>query len=117
MDYSGTPEPTFWCKWFGGVAVPIFFAIYGTRCCILEQAILHGRGISGLELLGKEAVALGLAWISLAFFLHFHHFWSALARLGILSELGKIVSALFFIASMGYVLCSVASGWCGIGWR
>lgn len=110
--FSGTPEPTLWSKWFGGVAVPILFAIYGTRCCILKHATLFGQKGSKLELSGNEAVALGFAWVSIAFFLHFHYFWPALARLGILSELGKAISALCFIGSLGYVLWSIVSGWC-----
>lgn len=108
--FSGTPEPTFWSKWFGGVLVPVCIANYALRCCISQQAVLVGSRHSSLDLSGKPAVFLGLAWLSGAFFLHFHYFWSTLRRLGVFTDLGKIISLLCLIGTFGYVLWSIVTG-------
>ena len=105
------PEPTFWSKWFGGIIVPALFMYSGIFDCIRKQAVLHGRDATSLELADTDAVALGITWISAACFLHFHYFWTACPRLIVLSEFGKIVSALCFIGSLGYVFWSILSGW------
>ena len=109
-DLAGFPEPTFWSKWFGGATIPVWILAYGIHCCIQKQAVLIGRG-SRMELSGNEAIALGLAWISAACFLHVHYFWTASPCLAVLSELGKTVSALCLISSLGYLFWSIISGW------
>jgi hypothetical protein len=60
---------------------------------------------------GSEAIAMGITWICLGLFLHFHYFWPTLKRLYIFSELGKIVAAFGFIASLGYVFWSILKSW------
>ena len=63
-----------------------------------------------MDLNGKKAVAMGLAWISASCFLHFHYFWGNLDRLRMFSGIGKTLSALGFICSFGYVLWKVIMG-------
>jgi hypothetical protein len=111
---SGTPEPTIWTKWFGGIIVPAVTLGYGIRCCILKKAIFigtAGRGRSGMELDGTEAIAMGITWMCLALFIHFHYFWPTLKRLYIFTDLGKTVAAFGFIASLGYVFWSIMKSW------
>jgi hypothetical protein len=111
---SGTPEPTIWTKWFGGLIVPAVTLAYGINCCIVKKALFIGTagfGRHGMKLDGSEAVAMGITWICLALFIHFHYFWPTLKRLYIFTELGKIVSALGLIASLGYVFWSIVKSW------
>lgn len=111
---SGTPEPTIWTKWFGGLIVPAVMLSYGTRSCILKQSVLFGGGRfgrRGIELDGSEAVAMGITWICLGLFLNFHYFWPTLKRLYVFTDLGKIVAAVGFIASLGYLFWSIMKSW------
>ena len=101
--FEDFPEPTFWSKWFGGIIIPMLVFALGARDCIEKQAVLRGRYGNHTNLSGDEAVALGLAWISAACFLHVHYFWTASPRLAVLSELGKKVSFLCAIGSLGYI--------------
>jgi len=98
---SGTPQPTFWSKWFGGLIVPVVLTIYATRCCIWQQGVFIGKGI--LRVTGKTAVFLGLAWLSGAAFLHFHYFWPTLKRLYIFADAGKVISLFCWLGTFGYV--------------
>ena len=107
---SSTPEPTFWSKWFGGVIVPVGIAIYALHCCISQQASLLGQRGAKINLSGMQAVFYGLAWLSGAFFLHFHYFWPTLKRLWIFTNLGKIISLLCLIGTFGYVLWTIIMG-------
>ena len=108
--FSGTPETTFWSKWFGGVITPLFCFSYGLYCCISQQAVFIGsRGIT-LDVSGKIAILLGLAWISGALFLHFHYFWPTFRRLWILTDFGKIISLIALIVTFGYAVWSIIMG-------
>jgi len=110
-EFPGTTEDIFWSKWVSGFFLSVLVAIYGIHCCVVQNAFLPGRRGHRIELTGDEAVALGLAWISIALFLHFHCFWGTLLRFGVLSAIGKALSAIGFICSLGYVFWSIASGW------
>ena len=105
--FSDTPEPTFWSKWIGGVALPACLAIYAFHCCSSQHAVFVGNYGSKLDLSGKQAVFFGLAWLSGAFFLQFHNFWPTLKRLWILADPGKVISLLCSIGTFGYVLWSL----------
>ena len=109
--FSGTPTPSFWTKWFGGLIVPAVMLSYGIKSCILQKSVLFGGRRHGMTLDGSEAVAMGITWICLGLFLHFHLFWPTLKRLYIFTDLGKIVAALGFIASLGYVFWSIMKSW------
>ena len=108
---SGTPTPTIWSKWFGGVIAPVLLMRYGIKCCVLQQAELIGRDGSEFELGGKQAVAMGVAWICLSLFLHFHYYWPTLKRFYVFIDLGKRVFAFGFIISLGYVLWAIVQSW------
>lgn len=85
----------------------ICIAIYALRCCISQQAVFYGSHPSSFDLSGKPALLYGLTWLSGAFFLHFHYFWPTLRTLGILADLGKTISLLCLIGTLGYVLWSI----------
>lgn len=104
---SGTPDPTFWSKWFGGVLVPFGVVIYALVCIATKTAILPGQSGSNLPLEGPLAVWLGIAWLSGGLFLHFHFFWPTLKWLGIFTDVGKSLSLLAFIGCGGYVAWSI----------
>ena len=111
------PDPTCWSKWVYGVITPVLLLAWGAHACIEKQAVwiwIIGERFSGrnrIELFDDQAVAFGLAWISFACFLHVHYYWTASPRLAVLSELGKTVSALGLIGSLGYLFWSIVSGW------
>ncbi|MBU8902754.1 MAG: hypothetical protein KOO69_08440 [Victivallales bacterium] len=104
---SGTPSPSFWSKWFGGVIVPVCILIYGLRCCISQKAVFFGRHGSHLELSGILAIFMGFAWLSGAFFLHFHYFWSSIKRLCVFADFGKSLSLICLLGTFGYVIWSI----------
>jgi len=104
---SGTPSPSFLSKWFGGVIVPVCLLIYALRCCILQKAVFWGGRSGSLELFGIPAVFLGLAWLSAAFFMHFHYFWSSHKKLCIFADFAKTIALLCLIGTFGYVVWSI----------
>ena len=106
-DFSDTPNPSFLSKWFGGVIVPVCILIYALRCCILQKAVFFGGRDGNLELFGMSAVFMGLTWLSAAFFIHFHYFWSAVKRLCIYANFTKAIALLCLIGTFGYVVWSI----------
>lgn len=100
---SGSPPDSPWAKWFGGIVAPFLIALAGVMFCITECAPFVPNECSGIETRGTTAFFTGLAWISVAFFLHFHYFWGNYARLEPFSDIGKVLSALAFIACLAYV--------------
>ncbi len=105
--FSNTPEPTLWSKWFGGWVVPLLFAGYGLNCCLHQTGVLYGDNSAEWLLEGRKAVFYGIAWVSAGCFAHFHYFWPTLKRLGVFTDLGKVLSLLCLIASGGFVLWSL----------
>ena len=105
--FSGTPVPSIWSTWFGGIIVPAVIAWLGATYIGNQEAVLHGRGGSIADLRGQQAILYGVTWLCAAAFLHFHYFWSTLKHLWIFAELGKILALLGFVASLGYVVWSI----------
>lgn len=95
-----------WAKWFGGMVVPLLIAIVGISNCISKQAVFSGDG-ADLNLHGKNAIAMGIALLSVSAFLHTHYFWGNLERMRQYSDFGKTISAIAFIGSFGYVCWSI----------
>jgi len=79
----------------------LVIALVGVEFCISRQAIFFGK-VRSLVIHGTSAVSMGLAWISVASFLHFHYFWGNHPRLEAFSDIGKVLSALAFLAAFGY---------------
>jgi hypothetical protein len=53
---------------------------------------------------GLNAVALGIAGMSAGIFVHCHYFWGNVFNQAWVAVLGKIVSAIAFIAALVFVL-------------
>lgn len=107
---SGSPPQTTWPKWFGGVAVPIIILYWGIKSCVTRTAFFFGQNGSSLDLIDGPAIAMGVAVISAGIFLHFHYFWGTLRKLYVLSYPGKLLSAMVFAGSFGFVLWSIMMG-------
>lgn len=96
-------HPKAWAgRIFGGLAVPLVLLAGGLYCIITQHGMIVGRGWH--EVRGAGAVALGIAALGAALFLHTHAFWGAVSRLAIVHQLGRIAGALLFIGGLGYVL-------------
>ena len=92
-------------QWLGGVIIPLALLVYGVHCILAHHGIVGGR--FPLELHGAPAVALGIAAVSLGTLLHCHYFWGNIYHLSFLAVLGKIISLIGFIISVGYIIVRV----------
>lgn len=106
-NLSGTPTHSFLSKWLGGVIVPVCILIYALRCCVLQKAVVFGSHDPNLNLSGMPAVFMGLAWLSAAFFIHFHYFWSSVKRLCRFADFAKTIALLCLIGTFGYVVWTI----------
>ena len=92
-------------KWIGGVIAPLMLAIYGIACVATHHAIIGWQ--MPLELFAARAVMAGIAAMSAGLFLHCHYFWGNIYHLSPWAVLGKILSLIGFIGSIGYLLVRV----------
>jgi len=106
-DLSDTPNPSPFSKWALGVILPISILVYAARCFILQKAVVIGQGGHNMEISGIPAVFMGLAWLSAAFFIHFHYFWSAVKRLCVYADFAKTIALLCLIGTFGYVVWTI----------
>lgn len=91
--------------WLGGVGLALLPVCYGASC------IVTGKGELGTTLWkstveGGAAIALGLGWIGVGAFLHFHFFFGLHPRLTAHSRTGKLVALVVACAGL-----SVAGVW------
>ena len=103
-DWEDQPGQGFFYQWGLGLVLPA--AIIACAAC----AVLLGRvaiGRQALLLHGANALALGLAGISLGVFLHCHYFWGNIYNQAWFAVLGKIVAAGGFIAGLGILILRV----------
>ena len=92
-------------RWFGGVALASIPFSYGARCIVTGTGEL-GKFIWPNEVHGVAAVALGVGWIGVALFLHFHFFFGLHPTLMKQSRRAKLISA--SIAGAGL---TIAGAW------
>jgi len=101
MDASD--EWSTWCKrWVLGFIVPLFQVFLGIKGLILKTSFIFGRYGTCWAVVGPEAVAVSLCYLSLAIFLHAYFNWENRERLAGYRELLVIASLLMFLASVGY---------------
>ena len=93
-------------KWLGGVLVPVAMIAYGIHCFATGHGEIPGRDYS-MAVSGANAMAVGMASLSLGLFLHCHYFWGNIFHLAAWAVLGKIVSMIGFICGLGYLLIHV----------
>jgi hypothetical protein len=77
--------------WLGGVGLALLPMVYGISCLVTRQGEL-GTTIWSSEVQGAPAIALGVGWIGVGLFLHFHFFFGLHSRLAAFSRRGKSVA-------------------------
>jgi hypothetical protein len=88
-------------RWVLGAIVPLFPLFLGIQGLILRTSFIAGRNTRWV-VVGPEAVAVSLGYLSLAVFLHAYFCWENHDRLAGYRELLVIASLLSFLASAGY---------------
>jgi hypothetical protein len=104
--FDDDPPSGFLPKWFGGAVIPVVIGLYGLSAIIAQKVNTPRRGYrrSGGELLGGDAIALGIAILGAAIFLHCHYFWGNTKNWAEYSILGKMIGAAVFVGGIGWLL-------------
>jgi hypothetical protein len=89
-----------------GVARALIPIVYGIRCLCTGHALLFGQN-RDLDVTGRTAVALAIAYIAVGIFMHAHWFWGLQPKLEIVSYVLKFLAVLVFLGSLGYVMYKV----------
>lgn len=89
-------------KWLVGVVFALLLGNYAVQCLLDQSAVILGiKPLRIVEVRGTEAIALGALFLSAAVFTHCHWFWSDHPRFYGYAQLGKILSLLAAIGSLG----------------
>jgi hypothetical protein len=91
--------------WLAGVVMALLPFLYGVRCIITKQGDL-GTTLWPAEVHGGAAVALGLGWIGLAAFIHFHFFFGLHPGLRPYCRGGKTIALVLACSGM-----AIAATW------
>ena len=113
-DLSGIPEPTFWGKWGGGLAVPIYLVVRGALAMYEKNIEFRWGRVPSMQTVkfsGEEAFWFGIAVIFFGIFFHFHCFWNSYLRLQTLAHIGKLISIIGFLLTFGYTLWLFFTTW------
>ena len=97
-DWEDQPAQSSVHKWVLGLFGPALLLSYGIWVLVTKAAEFSGDRAT-MDLRGENAIAYGLAVISIALFLHCHYFWGNIYNQIWFAVLGKIVSACGFIAA------------------
>jgi len=103
-DWEDQPAQGPFYKWGLGVALPLLALCFGVYAIATRQAA-YGR--VPMELHGPNAIAFGVAGISLGVFLHCHYFWGNVYNQAWFAVLGKIAAGCGFIAALGVLIVRV----------
>jgi hypothetical protein len=93
-------------KWLGGIGLAALPALYGIQCLVTQQGQL-GTTIWPSKLEGGGAIALGIGWLGVGLFLHFHFFFGLHPRLDAYSKRGKSIALV--IAGAGLTMAGAWS--------
>jgi len=104
-DWEDQPAQGGFHQWGLGVALPLFILTCGIRAIVFQHAAYGAR--IPMDLSGVNAIAFGIAEISAALFLHCHYFWGNVFNQAWFAVLGKIISAMGFIAGLGTLIVRV----------
>ena len=94
-----------------GGLVALLLVGYGGYCALRGKAMALNLGLRhfpnparGLlrEVAGPAATSLGMMFVCLGLFAHFHWFWSHHETLHGYAEIGKLLSAVGIVISVGY---------------
>jgi hypothetical protein len=106
-DWEDQPGQGPFYQWALGAAVPLLVLAYGVYVVVTQQASYGYGRRAPIHLHGLNAVALGVAAISVAVFLHCHYFWGNVYDQAWFAVLGKILAACGFIAGLGTLIVRV----------
>jgi hypothetical protein len=104
-DLEDQPSQGWFHQWVLGCLVPLLLAIHGLRAVVLQYAETHGRDT--MTLVGKNAIAYGIAVVAIALFMHCHYFWGNLYDQIWFAVLGKIIAATTMIAALAYLIVRI----------
>jgi hypothetical protein len=102
-DLAGAPDVGPVGQWFFGVVLAALVVGWGIWC-IADGHVTTPTRTGPNELTGGAATAFGLLFVFAGVFMHFHFFWALHEVLHRFAELGKILSALSFLISAGWLL-------------
>ena len=105
-DWEDLPSQGGFYKWGLGVALPLVIFGYGL-CAIFLRRADYGSDVDTLTLHGANAVAYGVAALSLSLFLHCHYFWGNIYDGAWFDVLGKILSGIGFIIGISVIIFRV----------
>ena len=92
--------------WLGGVGLALLPVSYGLTCLVTRKGKL-GTLLWPSAVEGGAAIALGLGWIAVGAFLHFHFFFGLHPRLESHSRAGKYVALI--AACLGLTIAAIWS--------
>lgn len=93
-------------RWVWGLGLAAALAAGGLWSIVTGSA-LFPVGYDSVWVYGRNAVAIGLFWLSLGALLHFHFLWAPHPRLWRAGHVGKVLALLAFLGSLGYVTVRV----------
>ncbi|MFV2068840.1 MAG: hypothetical protein ACC645_17885, partial [Pirellulales bacterium] len=89
--------------WGIGIVAALVMATYGLACVVAQEATFFGgRPIAIVTYTGTLAMCLGVAYVSLALFMHCHFTWSHSERYHGFAHIGQLISAATTAAATGY---------------
>lgn len=102
-DWEDQPTQGWFYQWVLGVALPV--AMVGHGVSVLSTGVLVGE--HGFHLHGLNARAAGAAFACAGIFVHCHYFWGNVYNQVWWAVLGKILSAMGFIAALAILLVRI----------
>ncbi|MEY3895164.1 MAG: hypothetical protein RLZZ214_683 [Verrucomicrobiota bacterium] len=84
-----------------GILLPLVVAYFGVDAWITEEAVWFGRGNADMEVHGRTAKSLGVAYTSVGLFCHFRWFWGLLPVYRVF-EVGTVISLLGFLGGLAF---------------
>jgi hypothetical protein len=90
-------------RWLSGVVLASLVGVYAVACLVTGRAAVpsHRWPNPFTEAEGLAATALGMLYLCLALFLHLHFFWTASPRFYGYAQLGKLITKVGTIGSVG----------------
>ena len=91
--------------WVVGIGLALIPFLYGVHCWLSGHALFFGQD-SDMDVTGKTAVSLAIAYMAVGLFVHAHWFWG-LTKHQVLSYLLKLIAVLVFIGGFGYAIYKI----------
>jgi hypothetical protein len=101
-DWEDQPSQGWFYQYVLGIALPLGLIAFGTYAVAMQHVSFGGS--NPMKLNGWNAISFGIAWIAAGVFVHCHYFWGNVFDQAWFAVLGKIASAICFIAGLGFVI-------------